>query len=210
MILDTLCLGEYQSNCYIYASEASKKGVVIDPGSEADSIIKRIREMGIGITHIILTHGHPDHTSAVKALQAGTGAKIAIHQDDVPILKDRLLHTMLGFRHVDVIPNILLSDGETIKTDGVELKVIHTPGHTPGGICLAGQDVVFTGDTLFYMGIGRTDLPGGNSEKLLCSLHEKLLLLPDDTRFYPGHARPGTIGEERRSNPFLNREYYQY
>jgi glyoxylase-like metal-dependent hydrolase (beta-lactamase superfamily II) len=115
---------------------------------------------------------------------------------------------MLGFRHTDIVPDILLSDGDVIRTDGLELKVIHTPGHTPGGICLKGKGLVFTGDTLFMMGIGRTDLPGGNARKLLDSIHGRLLVLPDETVIYPGHGPSSTIGEERRANPYLNGRYF--
>jgi glyoxylase-like metal-dependent hydrolase (beta-lactamase superfamily II) len=208
MMLETLAVGDYQSNCYIYASETGKKGVVIDPGDEADTIIGRIEKLGLAIPYIILTHGHPDHTAALKQVREATGAKIAVHAADVSVLKDKLLHTMLGFRHTDIVPDILLSDGDIIRTDGLELKVIHTPGHTPGGICLAGEGSVFTGDTLFMTGIGRTDLPGGNAEKLLDSIHHRLLTLPDETVIYPGHGPASTIGEERRSNPFLNGQYF--
>jgi hydroxyacylglutathione hydrolase len=208
MILETLSVGDYQANCYIYASEMSRKGFIIDPGDEAESIINRARKLGLSIPYIILTHGHPDHTAALKEVQEKTGAQIAIHTADAGILKDKLLHTMLGFRCINITPDRLLCDGEIIKADGLELKVIHTPGHTPGGICLMGEGLVFTGDTLFMMGIGRTDLPGGNSKSLMASINNRLLSLPDETLIYPGHGPRSTIGDERLSNPFLNGRYY--
>lgn len=207
MILETLAVGDYQSNCYIYASKASKKGFIIDPGDEADAIINCIEKLGISIPYILLTHGHPDHTAALKSVREKTGAQVAIHTADAGILKDKLLHTMLGFRCIDITPDRLLCDGEIIKADGVELKVIHTPGHTPGGICLLGEGLMFTGDTLFNMGIGRTDLPGGSANALMTSINAKLLSLPDETLVYPGHGPSSTIGKERQSNPFLNGQY---
>jgi glyoxylase-like metal-dependent hydrolase (beta-lactamase superfamily II) len=207
MILETLALGDYQVNCYIYASETGRKGFVIDPGDEADFILKRVKELGLGIPYIILTHGHPDHTGALKQVRENTGAQLAIHGSDAPILKDKLLHSLLGFRHSDVVPDRLLGDGETIKAGELDLEVIHTPGHTPGGICLLGEGIVFTGDTLFNMGIGRTDLLGGDAHLLMASIHDRLLSLPDETIVYPGHGPSSTIGDERQSNPFLNGNY---
>jgi glyoxylase-like metal-dependent hydrolase (beta-lactamase superfamily II) len=130
-----------------------------------------------------------------------------MHAADEPMLKDKLLHSLLGFRHPDVTPDRLLVDGETLSVGDVTLKVLHTPGHTPGCICLLGEGLVFTGDTLFNMGIGRTDLPGGDLEKLMSSIHDRLLTLPDETVVYPGHGTPSAIGDERRSNPFLDVRY---
>jgi hydroxyacylglutathione hydrolase len=207
MILETLALGDYQANCYIYASETSKQGFIIDPGDEADVILSRVKELGLSIPYIILTHGHPDHTGALKQVHEDTGAQLAIHGSDAPILKDKWLHSALGFPYSDVTPDRLLSDGEVLKAGELELKVSHTPGHTPGGICLLGNGLVFSGDTLFNMGIGRTDLPGGNMEQLMSSIADKLLTLPDETIVYPGHGPSSTIGEERRGNPFLDGRY---
>ncbi|RJO61229.1 MAG: MBL fold metallo-hydrolase [Dehalococcoidia bacterium] len=205
MILETLALGEYQANCYIYASETSKKGFIIDPGDEADAILKRVKEFGLNIPYIILTHGHPDHTGALKQVREATGAPIAIHSADAAMLKDKWLHSLLGFRHLDITPDRLLADGEMISTEELGLKVIHTPGHTPGCICLLGDGLVFTGDTLFSMGIGRTDLLGGDTRLIMASIHDRLLTLPDETIVYPGHGPSSTIGEERRENLFLGR-----
>ena len=207
MILETLALGDYQANCYIYASETSMKGVVIDPGDEAEIILSRVKELGLSIQYIVLTHGHPDHTGALKQVRETTEAPIAIHTADAAMLKDKLLHSLLGFPQPGIAPDRLLKDGETLMAGEVALKVLHTPGHTPGCICLMGEGLVFTGDTLFNMGIGRTDLPGGDTHLLMSSIHDRLLSLPDETVVYPGHGSSSTIGEERRDNPFLDGQY---
>ena len=204
MILETLALGDYQANCYIYASEITRKGFIIDPGDEADVILSRVKELGLSVVFIILTHGHPDHTGALKLVREAINSPIAMHGADAAMLKDKFLHSLLGFRHSDVMPDRLLVDGETLKAGELGLKVIHTPGHTPGGICLLGNDLIFTGDTLFNMGIGRTDFPGGDMQVLTASIHDRLLSLPDETVVYPGHGPSSTIGDERRDNPFLN------
>jgi glyoxylase-like metal-dependent hydrolase (beta-lactamase superfamily II) len=207
MILETLALGDYQANCYIYASEDTKRGFIIDPGDEPEVIINRIKELGLNVDFIILSHGHPDHTGALKQVKEATKAPIAMHSGDARLLKDRLLHSLLGFPHSDVTPDRLLMDGEILTAGGLNLRVLHTPGHSPGCICLLGDGLVFTGDTLFNMGVGRTDLPGGDTHLLMASIHDRLLSLPDSTRVYPGHGPASTIGDERHENPFLGGGY---
>jgi hydroxyacylglutathione hydrolase len=203
MILETLSLGSYQANCYIYASDTTQKGFIIDPGAQADIILNRIDELGLDIVYIVLTHGHPDHTGALNKLKDATCTTFAMHPADMPILRDKLLYSLLGFRHNDARPDLELSDNDKLKAGDLTLRVVHTPGHTPGGICLLGEGLVFTGDTLFNMSIGRTDLPGGNTPQLIESIQEKLLTLQDETIIYPGHGPSSTIGEQRRFNPFL-------
>ena len=207
MILETLSLGDYQANCYIYASETTKAGFVIDPGDEADVILDRLESLGLTIGYIILTHGHPDHTGALARVREKTKARIAMHPLDAGMLKDKFMHTLLGFSPTDIVPDHLVVQGETITTGGVSLNVLHTPGHTPGCICLQWDSLVFTGDTLFRSNIGRTDLPGGNSEEIITSINEKLLTLPNETVVYPGHGPSTTIDYERLANPYLNRGY---
>jgi hydroxyacylglutathione hydrolase len=207
VILETLALGDYQANCYIYASETGRRGLIIDPGDEPDEILKRIKDLNLYIEYIVLTHGHPDHTGALKRVREATGALVAMHSADVAILNDKFLYSLLGFHLSDIMPNRLLADGETIGAGELSLKVLHTPGHTPGGICLLGAGFVFTGDTLFNMSVGRTDLPGGNMEALMSSINDKLMTLPDEMIIYPGHGPASTIGNERRSNPFLTGDF---
>jgi hydroxyacylglutathione hydrolase len=207
MLLKTLELGDYQANCYVYASERGGKGFIIDPGDEADTIISCIKDLNLHITYIILTHGHPDHTGAIAEVKKATGAMVVMHNADATMLRDKWLHSMLGFPQSDITPDHLLTDGETLNADGLYLKVLHTPGHTPGCICLKGEGIVFTGDTLFNMGIGRTDLPGGNLKSLMASIHDSLMMLPDDTVVYPGHGPSSNIGKERRNNPVLGEGY---
>ena len=162
MILEVLALGDYQSNCYIFGSETSKKGVIIDPGFKPEVIMKRVRDLDLDIECIILTHGHPDHTGAMKQVKASTGAPIAIHAADAPILRDKFLHSMLGFPFANVTPDRLLQDGGYHRGGRTGPQSAAYAGHTPGCICLLGEGFVFTGDTLFNMSIGRTDMPGGD------------------------------------------------
>ncbi len=207
MIVETLSLGDYQANCYIYASEISRAGFIIDPGDEAEVILDRVKNLGLNIGYIILTHGHPDHTGALARVREKTNALIAMHPLDAGMLKDKFMHSMLGFSPSEIVPDRLIVQDETLTQEDVSLKVIHTPGHTPGCICLLGDALVFSGDTLFRLNIGRTDLPGGNSDQIITSINDKLLTLPDITTVYAGHGLSSTIGYERQANPYLNRGY---
>jgi len=206
MILETLPVGPYEANCYIYAVSNGGKAVVIDPGDNSTLILRRAEALRLKITCVILTHGHRDHTGALSALKQATGAEVAIHAADADLLGDDFQAAMLGLRTPKPSkPDRLLDDGQDVVVDGASLSILHTPGHSPGSICLAGDGLVFTGDTLFQMGIGRTDFPGGNYAEIMESIRTKLLSLPDDTKVYPGHGPTSTIGEERRHNPFLRR-----
>ncbi|MCL2707318.1 MAG: MBL fold metallo-hydrolase [Dehalococcoidia bacterium] len=203
MILETLPLGDYQANCYLYASSETKKGFIIDPGGEAEEILNRIKEIGLSIEAIVLTHGHPDHTDALLQVKDGIDVPVWAHEHAVAALNDRRLHAMLGFCIRGIMPDRLLHDGDVLGGHEDKLTVLHTPGHTPGCICLLGDSVVFTGDTLFYGSIGRTDMPGGNPYIIMDSVHTKLMTLPSETIVYPGHGPSSTIGNERVINPFL-------
>lgn len=186
-------VGMLLTNCYLAGQVETKEALIIDPGtsreSEAKKILEEIESDGFKIKYVVNTHGHPDHTGGNKIFRETTDALILIHEYDARMLKepfaDKLLH-----------------DGDNVQVGGITLRVLHTPGHSPGSISLVGNDLVFTGDTLFAGSIGRYDLPGGSLEEIKNSL-KKLITLPDHTKVYPGHGSRSTIGEERRSNPFL-------
>ncbi|UCG54185.1 MAG: MBL fold metallo-hydrolase [Dehalococcoidia bacterium] len=206
MILIRLEVGPFATNCYIVGSEDSRQGIVIDPGDEAKRILKEIRESNLIIKIIVLTHGHSDHTAALRDVKEETAAPIAIHSDDIDTFKQKLLGIFMGagFKSPPP-PDMLLNDGEVVCVDGLELTVIHTPGHSRGSICLLGNGFLFSGDTLFNCGVGRSDLPGsgGNHEQLIESIRNRLLVLDDNIKVYPGHGPDTTIGAERQGNPFL-------
>ncbi len=204
MIVEKIVVGPLASNCYIVADDAVPQGSIIDPGDEAEAILERVGELGIDIKYIILTHGHLDHIAAVTRVKEATGASLVVHKEDVDSLNDRSLSLFMGVTLPEVPkPDQLLRGWESIEFGGLSFTVLHTPGHSPGGICLLGEGVLFSGDTLFNCGIGRSDLSGGDPDKLLHSIHTRLLILPDETVVYPGHGPQTTIGEERRRNPFL-------
>ena len=208
MIIDKLVLGPFSTNCYIVGSESSRAGIIIDPADDAKTILDRVKGLELDIKIIILTHGHIDHVGALKAVKEATGAEMAIHTDDAKSLRG-----LRGWLQSFLVPGLtyplppppdrLLKDGDSINVAGLSFKVLHTPGHTPGGICLLGEGIVFSGDTLFNYGIGRTDLPGGSYNQLLESIRTKLMTLPDDTIVYPGHGPETIISAERQANPFL-------
>jgi hydroxyacylglutathione hydrolase len=209
LIIDRVAVGPFATNCYIVGSEESKQGIIIDPGDEAGVILGRVADLGLDIKLIVLTHGHIDHVGALKAVKEATGAEMAIHADDAKSLRGLrgLLQSVLvpGLSYpLPPPPERLLADGDSIDVSGLHFQVLHTPGHTPGGICLLGEGVVFSGDALFHYGIGRTDLPCGSYHRLVESIRTRLLVLPDETIVYPGHGPETTIGAERAGNPFLS------
>jgi hydroxyacylglutathione hydrolase len=206
LILKRLELGQLGANCYIIGSEKSKEGIIIDPGSEPEVILDNVKDMGLKIKTIVLTHGHWDHTDALGSDKKATGAVVAIHPGDAGRLKDMTERSGWGSpnRLPLPAPDMLLKDGDTVGIDDISFSVIHTPGHSPGSICLYGHGIIFTGDTLFNGGIGRFDFPGGNYDQEMASLHDKLMTLPDEIVVYPGHGPESTIGTERKYNPFLN------
>ncbi len=195
-------------NCYVLICEKTKLAGVIDPGGEVDLILKHIEKEGATVQYIINTHGHVDHIGGDYEMKMKTGAQVLIHEDDAKNLEavDAFLRDFSNGKAQPFKADRLLHEGDTIQIgETVELEVLHTPGHTPGGICLKlkGEDLIFVGDTLFQGSIGRTDLPGGSFPQLMQSIKEKLLPLPDETAAYSGHGPGTTIGYERRYNPFI-------
>ncbi|MDA8211976.1 MAG: MBL fold metallo-hydrolase [Clostridia bacterium] len=205
MIFDWMPVGQMGANCYIIGCEQTKEGAVIDPGEEGRRIVAKAKELGLNIKSIILTHGHIDHIMAVDAVKEATGAQILIHREDAPMLVDgkKNLSYFMGSLKNYSAADVLLKDGDTIKVGNLELKVLHTPGHTPGGICLVVEGKIISGDTLFEGSVGRSDFPGGSHDTLIASIKNKLMAYPDETKVYPGHGPSTTIGFERVNNPFL-------
>ncbi|OGO59203.1 MAG: hypothetical protein A2025_01575 [Chloroflexi bacterium RBG_19FT_COMBO_47_15] len=205
MILETLVVGPFASNCYIVGSESSKKGIIIDPGAEAKVILKTVKDLGLTIPLIVVTHTHIDHVGALTQVKDETGAGFALHNSEASSgVFSRMLSSMAGGSLSQLPkPDRLLKDGDTIDIDDLHFTVLYTPGHSPDGISLYGHKIAFTGDALFNYGIGRTDFPGCSYDQLMESIQNKLMTLPDETVIYPGHGPSSTIGEERKGNPFL-------
>lgn len=183
-------VGPIRTNCYLAWCETTRDAVIIDPGAEPERIAQAVEEESLTVRMIINTHGHWDHVDANTEMKRRFGVPIAIGAPD---------GAMLGGER----PDRLLHDHDQVAVGPLNLEVIATPGHTPGGICLYHTGTLFSGDTLFLEDVGRTDLPGGSEETLLRGIRERLLMLPDDTKVYPGHDEPTTIGHERLNNPYL-------
>lgn len=207
MILKTIVVGPLDVNCYIAADEKTKEAVCIDPGGDVDEVMAELENDKLCLKYIINTHAHFDHVGGNAVLKKTTGAKFAIHKDDAVLLKDAAGQSaVFGMKTASSPqPDIFLKDGDKIIIDNLMLNVIHTPGHTPGGICLMikNEKILFTGDTLFAGSIGRTDLPGGSYKDIMSSIKDKILPLGDDVKVFPGHGPETTIEQERKFNQFL-------
>ncbi|MFH1245046.1 MAG: MBL fold metallo-hydrolase [Candidatus Omnitrophota bacterium] len=201
MLIETIIVGPLQVNCYILACPQTGRAVVIDPGADPEKITRRIKKKNFKVEYIINTHGHIDHIGANAVL----GVPVYIHRLDADfLLKPELnLSGMLGAPLNFPAASLLLEDKQKLRLGNIELEVIHTPGHTPGGICLKTSGICFTGDTLFAQSIGRTDLPYASYETILNSIRGRLMSLDDNVVIYPGHGSSSTIGEERENNPFI-------
>jgi hydroxyacylglutathione hydrolase len=207
MILESFAVGPLACNCTILGDEEAHEAIVIDPGDDISRIHKRLAELGLKLKQILITHAHIDHVGGALKLKRLTGAPIYLNENDLPLLKMMAVQaTWLGIPTPETAPpDDTLRDGQTVGPDHYPAQVIHTPGHTQGSVCLhfAPLNLLIAGDTLFAGSIGRTDLPGGDFDQIIRSLHSRLLTLPDETKVLPGHGPGTTIGEERQSNPFL-------
>lgn len=215
----TLVLGMVQTNCYIISKSQSKEAIVIDPSAEADKINQYLKSNDLVCRAIMLTHGHFDHIMAGEELRELTGVKIYAHEKELAMLRDPKLNvSSFTGREYQLEPDVLLKDEQSLELAGLEIKVIHTPGHTSGGVCYhisltpeASNDfvkkqpgILISGDTLFREDIGRSDLPTGNHHQLIESIVNQLMSLEDDLTVYPGHGQPTTIGHERSHNRYLS------
>ena len=201
--IERLVVGPLAGNCYILKSDAEL--AVVDPGGDAETILAKTTELGGRVKYVIDTHGHVDHIAANREVIEATGAQLLIHELDAKLLAhpDGNLSSLMGMTLTSPTPDRLLKEGDRVIVGEDEMMVLHTPGHTPGGICLLGPDYVFTGDTLFVDSIGRTDFPGGSSELMQASLDRLQTVLRKDTMLYPGHGEPGSFGRALLVNPFL-------
>ena len=211
MILETFPVGPLRCNCTILGDEVTQEAVVVDPGDNIPEILSRLHKHGLTLRQIVITHAHIDHVGGAVLLKKATGAPVFLNQHDLGLLGAMEMQAgWLGVPTPEVAsPDASADDGLTVGLANLRAEVIHTPGHTPGSICLLFQQqhLLLAGDTLFAGSIGRTDLPGGDGAQILRSLRSRLMVLPETTRVLPGHGPETTIGEEKQSNPFLQSNF---
>jgi hydroxyacylglutathione hydrolase len=208
MIHEIIPVGPLQCNCSVVGDEGTREAMVIDPGDEINEIMALVQKHGLAVKKIVITHAHIDHVGGAMKLRQLTGAPILLNQNDYALLK--MLDVQAAWVGMATPGKVEidqpLADGDKVRAGSLEASVLYTPGHTEGSVCLyfPTQQKLIAGDTLFAGSIGRTDLPGGSFEKIMSSLHQRVLALPDETLVVPGHGPLTTIGDERESNPFLN------
>jgi glyoxylase-like metal-dependent hydrolase (beta-lactamase superfamily II) len=212
MIIETLAVGQLQTNCYVIADEKTRQGAIVDPGGQADVILKAVDKHKLDIGYVINTHAHFDHMAAnadiVRMLRSRqkSAPKLIVHPDAVPLLEQDGGARWFGvWATSSPKPDLLIQDGDELVVGALSMRILHTPGHSPGSICLycEPEKVLFGGDVLFLGGIGRTDLPGGDWDMLMHSIADRLFALPGEVMVYPGHGMPTTIEREKQSNPFV-------
>ena len=211
MILETFPVGPLHCNCTILGDEITHQAIVVDPGDNIPEILSRLQRHGLTLSQIVVTHAHIDHVGGAAQLRKATGAPVLMNQQDLALLgMMEMQANWIGVPTPEVAPpDASAEDGLAVGLATLPAEVLHTPGHTPGSICLLfpAQHLLLAGDTLFAGSIGRTDLPGGDGHQILRSLRDRLLVLPDATRVIPGHGPETSIGEERQSNPFLQPKF---
>jgi len=210
MIHEILPVGPLQCNCSILGDEISKEAIVIDPGADIPRILALLDRHQLTVKQILITHAHIDHIASAKTLKQLTGAPILYNQNDLALVA--IMDVQAGWLGLTTVPEVAppdasLENNQTIAVQGITGTILHTPGHTEGSICLYIPDeaLLIAGDTLFAGSVGRTDLPGGDGRTLIRSIHDQLMPLPEETKVIPGHGRTTTIGEEKESNPFLQK-----
>lgn len=205
MVIHTLTLGMFAVNNYLIHPPNSSKAILIDACEDYPAILQKIEDLNLELVYLINTHGHGDHIAGNKPIIEATGAKLCIHHLEAPYLEDPQLNLSgwMGARLQSPQPDQLLEEGDEISLEGISLKVLHTPGHTPGHITLVGDGVAFVGDVIFRESIGRTDFPGGSYEQLIETIQTKIYSLPDDMILYNGHGPHTTVAHEKHFNPFV-------
>ncbi len=206
MLIHTVHVGITQTNCYVVGCKETGEGIVIDPGDNPPRILKAIADSGLTIRYVLNTHCHFDHMGANAEIVAATGAPLALHPAELPLLQARGGADLFGVQvSASPMPDVELEPGQMLQVGTLRVQALHTPGHSPGSLTfyLAEENVAFDGDVLFQMGIGRTDLPGGSFDTLMHSIRDVLFALPDETVLYPGHGPSTTVGREKRANPWM-------
>ena len=213
MEISKCVVGAVGTNCYIVSDEETKDALIIDPGADAAKISQAIRAKEVKPRAILLTHGHFDHIMAAKELCAEYAVKLYCFETEQELMEDPVMNVGKMFRfECSVSPDGTFRDNEELQFGSLSCKVIHTPGHTRGGVCFyfEPEKVLFSGDTLFFESVGRTDMPTGNAHLLIESIQKRLMVLPDETAVYSGHGAPTSIGYEKRNNPYISEEGYLY